>query len=54
MSKGRAGQGRGGEEERGVRRGRRWEWGGDYWIIVLEDCQVRTLDPPLHTAVLLQ
>jgi len=35
------GKGRGGEEERGGRRGR------DEGIIVLQDCQLRTLNPPL-------
>jgi len=51
-SKGRAGNGRGkegkGEEERGGRRGTgKGRRGRGKGIIVLEDCQLRTLDPPL-------
>jgi len=46
-------KGKGGEVEMGWRRGERGGGereegrGGGYWIIVLEDCQLRTLDPPL-------
>jgi len=54
-SKGRGGQGReeqergrGGGKERGGRRGRKRRGEG---IIVLEDCQLRTLDPPLFCII---